>query len=129
MALTADQIEKIDAAAEEAGVDPDALRAAAEEELANPETGAKPSGGEAESTSTSKRNDTKLYLYLLPFVRVREVRAILRAGGLPIEDGAFPGDGEVASVWAAAHPVDGSSAAASPGAGDGTGTEEPPEAQ
>lgn len=50
----------------------------------------------------------KLFMYLLPYVRVREVRQTF----LGLTE-AFPGDDEIASDWATAHPMNG--AATPPG--------------
>jgi hypothetical protein len=88
MALTNEQRSKLESEAKRRGVDPVALIREAES-LSEP--GAKPgatSGGEL----------PKLFMYHLPFVRVREVRQ--RWLGLTE---AFPGDESIASEWAAEH--------------------------
>lgn len=55
------------------------------------------STGEA---GAGQANQPKLYMYLLPFVKVSEVRQVFLGLSEP-----FPGDNEVASDWAAKHPV------------------------
>lgn len=48
--------------------------------------------------SRGEANAPKLYMYLLPFVKVSEVRQVFLGLSEP-----FPGDNEVASDWAAKH--------------------------
>src|SRR3990167_4409972 len=88
MAPSPAQVAALRAAADRDGVDADALVAAAET-LPSPSADGDGGGGETAETP-------KLFMYLLPFVRVREVRKIWL--GL---DEPFPGDNEVAAAWAA----------------------------
>jgi hypothetical protein len=89
MPLTSKQRAALEAKAKEHGVDPARLIAEAEalSDPAAPGTKQKSSG-----------EQPKLYMYLLPFVRVREVREVWLGLGE-----SFPGDEEVASEWAAKH--------------------------
>lgn len=89
MPLTSKQRAALEAKAKEKGIDPAELIAEAEA-LSAPSTDAKtkpdaPSG-----------EQPKLFMYLLPFVTVKEVREVW----LGLSD-SFPGDNEVASAWAA----------------------------
>lgn len=87
--LTDEQRDALEAAAKEAGVDPDDLIKEAESLSSGP-----PRAESSEDAATKEQ--PKLFMYLLPFVRVREVRKIWL--GL---DESFPGDNEIASAWAA----------------------------
>ncbi len=87
----------IRAIAKREGVDPEALLGAVRKQVPA-ESGAdnhKPGDGQA-------RSEAKLYMYLLPFVTVREVRQVF----LQLPD-SFPGDTSVASDWATKHPMGG----------------------
>ena len=97
MALTPKQIEKLNTAAASAGVDPVALKAAAEKLSAEP---AAPTATGRPAPSAAQPQRQQLYQYHLPFLLVREVRAYLRAGGIVLDE-TFPGDGENAAEWAA----------------------------
>jgi hypothetical protein len=91
MALTDKQRAALEAAAKERGLDAAKLVAAAEAEAGgSQETGAQKSGVPASAEKP------KLFMYLLPFVTVREVRQIW----LELDD-SFAGDNEVAAAWAA----------------------------
>jgi len=104
VALTPEQVEKVRAAAEEAGVDPERLLAVAQREHGAPEkdksgpngTEGKPGG----AGGAAPKERQQLYQYHLPFVTVREVRDYLRSGGIVLDD-AFAGDPRVAAAWAA----------------------------
>lgn len=76
------------------GLDPAKLVAAAERLEAG---GATPGGGAP--VPGGKANEPKLYMYLLPFVTVAEVRRNFLGLTEP-----FPGDSKVASDWAREHP-------------------------
>jgi hypothetical protein len=91
MALSQKDEARLREAAAAEGVDPEALIAAAQ---------APGDGRREDGTGTGGRNQQKLYMYLLPFVTVAEVRQ--RFLGL---NDSFPGDVEVASDWAREHPV------------------------
>lgn len=101
MALTSQQRAALEAAAKERGIDPAKLIAEAEAMSGSDETSAKES-------EPSSAEPPKLFMYLLPFVRVREVRKIW----LKLEE-SFPGDDAVAAEWAAKF-------------GGGSGSDEPP---
>ena len=88
MPLTDKQRAALEAKAKENGVDPAKLIAEAE---------AMSGGSDASgSKASSGAEQPKLFMYLLPFVTVREVREVW----LGLSE-SFPGDGEVASAWAA----------------------------
>lgn len=82
--MTPDQEKELCAQATAAGLDADAVLAAAKR-LENADTSSAPSA-----------EQPKLFQYHLPFVTVREVRSTW----LGLTD-PFPGDSEVAAVWAA----------------------------
>lgn len=88
--LTDKQRGALEAKAKERGVDPAKLIAEAEAIM---------SGGKSVSTAPSDdpgAEKPKLFMYLLPFVTVREVRE----RWLGLMD-SFPGGEEIASAWAA----------------------------
>jgi hypothetical protein len=87
MPLTNEQRSALTAEANRRGIDPGKLIAAAEQSTSGPGTDVQ-TGEPAEKP--------KLYMYLLPFVTVREVRQ----NWLGLTE-SFPGDSEVASKWAA----------------------------
>ena len=87
--LTSQQRAALEAKAKETGVDPAKLIAEAENISA---------GGQASSSVTQPADQPKLYMYLLPFVTVREVRE----KWLGLSD-SFAGDSEVAAEWAMKH--------------------------
>jgi hypothetical protein len=89
MALSPSDETILRAAAEREGVDADELIAAARD-----------IGGKAAGGGQSQSQGPKLYMYLLPYLRVSEVRQVF----LGLTD-QFPGDGEIASDWAAQHPI------------------------
>ncbi len=111
MPLSAEQRAKLEAEAKRRGIDPDALIAAAESEIETrgKQTPAENSGG-ADGGAPAAATDEpgSLFMYLLPFVTVGEVRRIwLKVpGSLPGAD-----DNENAAGWAAKM----SGAATSPG--------------
>lgn len=92
--LTEKQRAALEVKAKAAGVDPAKLIAEAERlaEAGDEKPDAKPEGSKAAPSA----EQPKLFMYLLPFVTVREVRQVW----LGLDD-SFPGDGEVASAWAA----------------------------
>ena len=82
MPLSAEQEKALRAAAAEAGANPDEVVKAAEEELAQAEPKAKPEP-EPEDDGSSKSNDKptrpvadRLLIGFLPFIKVKELRAI-----------------------------------------------------
>jgi len=91
--LTPDQRDRLKAEAEKRGIDPNALIAEAEKMSDDEPAETKPVKDGGASSSTEQ---PKLFMYLLPFVTVREVRQ----KWLGLTD-SFAGDGEVASKWAA----------------------------
>ena len=93
MPISNDQRSRLAAAAQERGLDPAKLIAEAERQAAGqPDApGDKPKGDAP--TSAEK---PKLFMYLLPFVTVREVRQ----NWLELTD-SFPGDNMPAAEWAA----------------------------
>ncbi len=95
MPLSSDQRATLEAEAQRRGIDPAKLIDAAEKDLAGSAEGAPAKPG-AESKAEPSSEQPKLFMYLLPFVTVREVRQVW----LGLTD-SFPGDGEVASKWAA----------------------------
>jgi hypothetical protein len=99
MPLTDKQREALEAKAKERGIDPAKLIAEAESTLSG--STASPKSRDAADATAEK---PKLFMYLLPFVTVREVRE----NWLGLTD-SFPGDGQVASTWAAKQgaPTDG----------------------
>lgn len=103
MALDAKTREAIAARAKAKGLDVQALTAAVEKMQAgaNAPTEPAPTAGDATDTATPVPDRPTLFMYLLPFVTVKEVRAHM---GFP---GPLPGASgtEIASDWAAAHPV------------------------
>ena len=92
MPLTSQQRAALEAKAKEVGVDPVKLIAEAEGLLA-PKSAASPDSSTAPDATAEK---PKLFMYLLPFVTVKEVRE----NWLGLTE-SFAGDGEVASSWAA----------------------------
>lgn len=90
MPLSSNQRAALEAKARERGVDPAKLIAEAESMLSADQSGS----GNAQDAAPAEQ--PKLFMYLLPFVTVREVRQVW----LGLSD-SFPGDGEVASAWAA----------------------------
>lgn len=94
MPLTNKQRAAIEAKAKEAGVDPARLLAEAES-ISSGQSAAPDTKGDS-SRSVPSTEQPKLFMYLLPFVTVREVREVW----LGLSD-SFPGDDEVASAWAA----------------------------
>ena len=89
MPLSPEQTKQLRAIAADEGVNAERLIAVAEGVSNEPPAGA-------------RTDDQKLFMYLLPFVRVKEVRS----RWLGLTD-AFPGDDQVASDWATAHPMGG----------------------
>lgn len=87
MALTSQQRAALEAKAREHGVDSAKLIAEAESML---------QGDGKQTNASAGAEQPKLFMYLLPFVTVREVRAVW----LGLSD-SFPGDSEIASAWAA----------------------------
>lgn len=89
--LSAEQRAAIEAVAKREGVDPKELAAAAQDIVdgKDPAPDAPAGGG---------KEQPKLFMYLLPFVTVKEVRQ--RWLGLTDD---FPGDRAVASEWAMEH--------------------------
>ena len=73
-------------------MDPDALAAAGADLLARPDA--------ARPGAVVDQRAAKLYMYLLPFVTVKQVRRDFLGQTEP-----FQGDDEIASDWAVAHPV------------------------
>jgi hypothetical protein len=109
MPLTSKQRAALEAKAKERGVDSAKLIAEAESiSQDSATTGGKAAAPATDSGADASAEKPKLFMYLLPFVTVREVRG----NWLGLND-SFPGDSSVASEWAAKH-----------GAGGG---EEPPE--
>lgn len=103
MPLSDEERSKLEAVARQRGIDLAKLIAAAEESRGAPPESANSTG------TTSAGEKPKLFMYLLPFVTVREVRH----NWLGLSD-SFAGDSEVASAWAAKH------------GGNGGGNNEPP---
>lgn len=97
MQLTDEQFAALDKAAQDEGVDPGELRAAAES-LDNGAPGSR--SGIPNSPAAHPQQQGKLFMYLLPFVSVREVRQAFLGLTEP-----FDGDNEIASDWATAHPL------------------------
>lgn len=89
MALSEEQKARLRTEAGKRGIDPDKLIAAAEAEPSDDS-----SSGSRSPAPTGEQ--PKLFMYLLPFVTVREVRQ----KWLGLTD-SFSGDGEVAAKWAA----------------------------
>ena len=89
MPLSSAQREALTAKAREMGVDAGELIAEAESIV---------SGAGASPSPQSAAEKPKLFMYLLPFVTVREVRE----NWLGLSE-SFPGDGEVAAAWALKH--------------------------
>lgn len=90
MQLNDKQRALLESEAKRRGVDPAALIREAEKISASRSV-------RSENTEDAPdKEQPKLFMYLLPFVRVREVRKIWL--GL---DESFPGDDEIASAWAA----------------------------
>lgn len=99
MQLDDNQRAKLKAYAAEKGLDEAKLIAAAEASDESPGEGQQAQGEQKQNAGPpSSTEKPKLFMYLLPFVTVKEVRSIW----LEIED-AFPGDSEVASEWASKH--------------------------
>lgn len=94
MPLTEQQRAALQAEAKKRGVDPNKLIAEAEGVVAERD-GKQPKG---EPTAPGAGEPPKLFMYHLPFVRVREVRQVW----LGLTE-SFPGDEEIASDWAAKH--------------------------
>lgn len=94
--LTDLEKQQLKAIAESEGVDADRLL-----EVAQGLRG-EDAGGEDDAPAPAAQGDKgpKLFMYLLPFVKVGEVRA--KFLGL---DEPFPGDDQVASDWAREHPM------------------------
>lgn len=90
MPLTNQQRSALEAKAKEHGVDPQKLIAEAEAMMSAEPTRAEKTG------DAPTKEQPKLFMYLLPFVTVREVREVW----LGLTD-SFPGDNQVASAWAA----------------------------
>jgi len=90
MPLTNQQRAALEAKAKEHGVDPAKLIAEAESLIS-----ASPARADKGKDAPSAEQP-KLFMYLLPFVTVREVREVW----LGLSD-PFPGDREIASAWAA----------------------------
>lgn len=107
MPLTDEQRAKLEAAAKERGLDPAALIREAEKIA--------PRAGQDDDPGSDRdeqpKEQPKLFMYLLPFVTVREVRQVW----LGLKD-SFPGDSEVAAAWAAKQ---------APSSGGGQEPEEP----
>lgn len=109
--LTPEQRKQLSAAAIAAGKDPAKLLALAD----HMSGGATDAGGSDvsgdgktakhgakgdEKTNDGAPDKPKLFMYLLPYVKVREVRRVF----LGLNE-AFPGDDEIASDWASKHPM------------------------
>jgi hypothetical protein len=88
--LTSEQKTALQSEAVRRGLDPDALIKEAERLATEDE----PKGDN--KSNAPQGEQPKLFMYLLPFVRVREVRQVW----LGLTE-SFPGDDEVASAWAA----------------------------
>jgi hypothetical protein len=91
--LTEQDRQKLQQVAATEGVDPAALVSAAEKLADGQDAGGMP------GTTPQSDQGPKLFMYLLPFVLVKEVRS----KWLGLAD-AFPGDLSIASDWATAHP-------------------------
>lgn len=94
MPLTSKQRRALEAKAKEAGISPRDLIAEAEAMSGGAPTRSEESGDAPDKAPSAEQ--PKLFMYLLPFVTVREVRSVW----LGLTD-SFPGDGQVASAWAA----------------------------
>lgn len=110
MPLSEDQRKRLIARARAEGIDPDELMTAAEQELDSAPAGHQPpsdDGGDPDAASSDEPGN--LFMYLLPFVTVGEVRRVWLKLKTPL-----PGvsDTENAAAWAAKM-----AAAAAPGAG------------
>lgn len=92
--LTSKQRVALEAKAKEAGVDPAKLIAEAEQLAGSGDE--TPDAKSKDSKSAPAAEQPKLFMYLLPFVTVREVRE----KWLGLTE-SFAGDDEVASSWAA----------------------------
>jgi len=91
MPLSSKQRAALEAKAKEKGLDPAKLIAEAESMQS-----AAPAKSENSKDAPASTEQPKLFMYLLPFVTVREVREVW----LGLKE-SFPGDSEVASAWAA----------------------------
>lgn len=90
MPLTNEQRARLTAEAQRRGIDPAELITAAEQQ-------SPPGDGQSSNGQSAPAGEQpKLFMYLLPFVTVREVRE----KWLGLTD-SFAGDREVASAWAA----------------------------
>lgn len=96
MPLTEQQKSALEAEAKKHGIDPAELVAEAEAVLSKRDS--KQPGGKGDAPAPDAGELPKLFMYHLPFVRVREVRQIW----LGLTE-SFPGDDEIASEWAAKH--------------------------
>ena len=92
MPLSPEQRSAVEAEAKKRNVDPDKLIAAVEGEIG----GGNPNAPAENGQPATEAEKPKLFMYLLPFVTVREVRQ----NWLGLTD-SFAGDSEVASKWAA----------------------------
>lgn len=88
--ITAEEEAQIRQLAKDAGLDEDAVVAAAKVADETPQGGGKP--GQAVGAAEKP----KLFMYLLAFVTVDEVRE----NWLGLPPGPFPGNGQVAAAWA-----------------------------
>lgn len=96
MQLTNQQRAALEAKANEIGVDPKELIAEAESlQSESPQPATRPAAS-PNAGSASSADRPKLFMYLLPFVTVREVRT----NWLGLSE-VFAGDNEIASAWAA----------------------------
>lgn len=98
--MTPDQEKELRGQAEAEGLDADAVIAAAKRLEADAPPDAKAKDKAADPAAAPEQ--PKLFQYHLPFVTVREVRSTW----LGLTD-PFPGDSEVAAVWAAKNGADG----------------------
>lgn len=107
MALTNQQRSALEAEAKKRGIDPAKLIAEAERMSSGDSSG--PPAEVKSSGPGDPAEKPKLFMYLLPFVTVREVRE----NWLGLSD-SFPGDSEIASAWAAKQGGNGGDSGAPP---------------
>jgi hypothetical protein len=96
MPLSNQQRAALEAEAKKRGIDPAKLIAEAERMSSSDSSGPPAEVKPADSADAPTTEKPKLFMYLLPFVTVREVRE----NWLGLSD-SFPGDNEIASAWAA----------------------------
>lgn len=121
MPLTDEQIEALRRAAEERGVDADALIERAESLLEQSESGAAPAPGESPQQPPGgpgqEQREAQLLIGHLPYVKVRELRQIwLKPLGL---DKEFPDQELTIAEWNRKHGVPGWAPPAPPQGGNG----------